>query len=197
MDQEIQKQPSPWAKRKEIGLFKALFQTIKLVLFSPGDFFANLEIEKSRSNPFYFYFIVVLFATAFSLLWSNLFFKNFAINPLEHPLQLLFVPVIVVGSLYIGAAIIHLGVMIFKGKGGFRGTFNVLSYAAAGRIFSIVPIVGDIVGGIWSLTATIIGFKKIHKLSTARAIFVYLLIILILFILLMVLSLIMPQPQRK
>lgn len=168
MDLETQKQPVPWAKKKEIGFFNALWKTIKQVLFQPGDFFENLEIKGSYSEPFLFYFIVVTSATTISFLLQVFLYKK---SPSQLLLFITFL--LIVLGLYIGSALLHLCVLLFGGKGGFKGTFNVLAYKAATSIFSIIPVIGMFIAGAWDIVVGVIGFKRIHKLNTVRAVFAY------------------------
>ncbi len=173
MEEEIQKQSNPWSRRQEIGFLNALWQTAKQVLFRPREFFANLEIAGSHFEPFSFYFIFVMSGTIISSLWSLLFFKKLQANNPNSIWMLgslvIFIPIF----LYLGAAIFHLGVMLFRGKGGFRGTLNVLAYAGATSIFEVVPLIGGFVRAIWAIVVMIIGLREVHKFTTGRAVSAY------------------------
>ena len=41
---------NPWEARKEIGYFKALWETVKEVCLKPAEFFENLEIKDKYSD---------------------------------------------------------------------------------------------------------------------------------------------------
>jgi hypothetical protein len=74
---------------------------------------------------------------------------------------------------FVNALFVHIGILFF-GKGnnnGFIRTFNAVTYALI-PIFLIgwIPILGVIIGCIWGLYLTIVGLKKLHGLSTSRAI---------------------------
>lgn len=171
----VQKQPIPWENRKELGVIKAFWRTVKQVLFKPSEFFSNLELKDWYSSPLYFwlicYFGISIVQTIFEILFGKKGFGEIFITLI---ISLVFSPVFI----FIGAGIVHLGVLIFRGAGGFRGTFNVLAYTSAAYLFSIIPFVGPLIGLIWGIIVAVIGFKKIHNFSTTRAILAYLGILL-------------------
>lgn len=195
-------QPIPWEQRKELGFFKALWQTIKWVLFKPGDFFDNLE-PKSIWDPFCFLFVIAAFAgVVFGLLM--LFF---AIQPGFYSVgttipgytpppvwarimlsfgMIIFYPVVTSISMLIGAAIMHLFVALFKGKGGYKGTFNVLAYSISSWLAIIIPFLGGLIGGIWYIILVIMGYKRIHEFSTEKAILAYFTPVVAFFVLMLV-----------
>jgi len=167
-----EKQPIPWENRKELGIINAFLQTAQQVLFKPGEFFNNLEIKDSYLSPFYFFIISFFVQIAAEMIFSILFThrKGFGENPA------VLIAILVLGPLtiFIGAGFLHLGVLIFRGKGGFKATFNVLAYSSVAGLFAIIPFIGALIGGIWGIIVTVIGFKKAHDFSTARAILAYL-----------------------
>jgi thiol-disulfide isomerase/thioredoxin len=87
------------------------------------------------------------------------------------------------------AAIMHMFVLIFRGKGGFHGTFSIVVYSnaacamggfiiallmlalvlsrAAGAVMTIPVILTA--GTIWLITVPIIGYRIIHQMGTIRA----------------------------
>ena len=49
---------NPWEKRNEIGLFKSIIETIKMLLLNPKDFFDHLHVSDSHKEPYLFYLCV-------------------------------------------------------------------------------------------------------------------------------------------
>lgn len=179
MNQETQKQIIPWSQRKEIGFFKALWETIKQILCKPGEFFSNLETN-SYSEPFLFCFIV--FTITMEIFWMEYVFlfkkPEVAQIPIFFLLLIMLIIIIIsiiatIIALYGESAIMHLFVLLFRGKGGFKGTFNVCAYASAATIFTIIPLIGGYIYAIWAIIVGVIGFKIIHKFGTVRAIGAY------------------------
>jgi thiol-disulfide isomerase/thioredoxin len=115
------------------------------------------------------------------------------VNPLTLPLLLLFCAayvVLVILGTFVIVTIMHFFVMLFRGKGGYSGTFNVFVYScAAASIYQILMSVAilsvalfrswgsalsimilGLVGALWLIVIPIIGYKAIHKMGTFRAI---------------------------
>ena len=193
MDTSVAENKSiPWQDRNSIGFFKAIWKTIKYVLFKPNEFFDNLVIENSIKGPYLFYFIVSscggIIAIAISML----------IKPIEAgPYVFIFASLLMIifssFGLFIGSGILHLGVMLLRGTGGYKGTLNVMAYSTSTNIFQIIPFIGGLIGGIWGVVVGIKGFKKIHNFSTARAIFAYFSIFIIVFIIAFFAALVIPN----
>lgn len=185
MEEEIEKQPIPWAVRKEIGVLKALWQTARQILLKPLEFFANLEVKDSYVDPLSFYIIVVTVVTAVHLILSLMFYvmlnKNF--SPLLILASLFLVPIVATIGIFAGSALSHLFILLFKGQGGFKGTFNVLAYNAATSAFVILPFIGQFIAVVANIAIGVIGFKQIHRLNTAKAILAYAIPIIVIFLL--------------
>lgn len=160
----------PWQDRESLGIWKAIIDTIKLVLLKPGDFFDNLEIKDSIKEPYIFCFIVSLCVGIIGGAIQMLFHQN---PNVTFFMLVVFIIIFSFIGIFISSAIIHLGVMLVGGSGGFKGTFNVLAYNASSTIFSIVPFIGQIIGGIWGIIIGVKGFKRVHNLSTLRAVISY------------------------
>ncbi|MDD5130352.1 MAG: YIP1 family protein [Candidatus Omnitrophica bacterium] len=160
----------PWQDRKNLGTGKAIIDTIKYVLFKPNDFFSNLTVKDSLAEPYIFYLIVSLATGIIGGAIQILFKQNENLTPF------MLVILILIGSLlgiFITSAVIHLSVMLVGGKGGFKGTFNVLAYNASSAIFSVIPFIGQVIAGIWGIVIGVKGFKKVHNLNTLRAVIAY------------------------
>ena len=168
----VQGASNPWQDRGSIGFFKAIFETIKYVLLKPGEFFDNLEIQNSVKDPYLFYIIVTACASLIAVA-VELLFKPGSGSIFIFILSGIFVILIPLIAIYIGAAVLHLGVMIVGGNGGFKGTFNVLAYNASTSIFLVIPFIGGLISGIWSIIVGVKGFKRVHNLSTIRAVIAY------------------------
>lgn len=193
----------PWQARKEIGLVKALLETIKEVLSGPRKFFDTLDPGDSAGEPLLFCVICSTLAGAVALIVkvvteAALNIKSSDALPLYmYAVVIIIMPLLIVLALYSSAFFMHLGVLLFKGKGGFKGTLDVLAYNSATSIFNIVPFIGGAISMVWSLVVGIIGFKRIHNLSTPRAIFAYCLVPLIaVSILVLLVAISLPQLLR-
>lgn len=185
-----EKQPIPWKERRKLGFVAAAWQTIKQVLFKPGEFFDNLEVEGSYSEPLYFYLIVTISVTSINIIYAILFNKGRSVP------QFLLVLVVTPLAIFMTTAIMHLGVLLFRGKGGFKGTFNILTYASAANIFNILPFIGVFIAVIWSIVVGVIGYKRVHKFNTIKALFAYWLLFILFFIIVLVAAIAIPNLLR-
>lgn len=157
----------PWKDRGKLGFVTAVWQTIKQVLFKPADFFENLEIGKSYLEPLYFYLNICIPVGIINIVYEILFNKG---KSVPQNLLILFLSPLVI---FIVTAIMHVGVLLLRGKGGFKGAFNILAYSSSTNIFSIIPFIGVFISAIWSIVVGIIGYKRVHKFSTIKALFAY------------------------
>lgn len=161
---------NPWEQRDTIGLLAALWQTIKKVLLEPDHFFSNLEIKESITEPFMFYLILNMPLAMISIVVN--IFINKAMHQPTQEWQIFLLPVYII-AIFISAGVMHLIVMMFGGKGGFKGTFNVLAYGSSTGIFSIIPFLGGIVAGVWGIIVGVKGYKHVHHFTTKRAVLAY------------------------
>ena len=177
MENQDRTESIPWQRREDLGFFPALWQTVEQVLFRPLEFFNSLEIKKSQLEPFLFYLTIFTAVAVISELFKKALLRQFS------PALFLFLfilPLFVAAAIYIGSAFVHLFVILFGGQGGFIGTFNVLAYNAATGIFNIIPLIGGVVGAVWGAVVVVTGFKKVHNLSTPKALGAYLIPLFIL-----------------
>ena len=161
--------PIPWQERDKQGFFGALFGTIKRAVFKPGEFFEALEIKPGWGEPLIFFTIINAVTEVVSFVWQVLL--PFGNQPAGY--QTLLMIVLLPAFLFISAGIIHSGVMLLGGRGGFNATYHVLAYTAAGSVFAMIPVLGGIIAVVWCFVLGVTGLKKVHGLTTVRALFAY------------------------
>ena len=85
--------------------------------------------------------------------------------------SLILTPILATVALFIGAGIIHLLVMLIARpmSTGFETTFRVIAYSNVTSLISWVPILGVLVGSIWSVVLLILGVREGHATSTGKA----------------------------
>jgi len=59
---------------------------------------------------------------------------------------------------------------LFSGKAEFMQMFRPLGYAYAPSALSIVPFIGGLVGGIWSLVCAVIAVRESEEVTTGSAV---------------------------
>ena len=77
-------------------------------------------------------------------------------------------------------AIQHVFVLIVGGEKGFDQTIKAVLYGSTPNLLiGWIPLIGGIIGGIWSLILYMIGIRESHKISNRRAILAVLLPIIV------------------
>jgi len=185
-----QKGAIPWQKRGDLGFLKAAWETIKYVLLKPGEFFDNLEIKTSIWEPYAFYFFVTLVSGIVSLAVEMLLRRQLFIAAALK--SLLLAPV----GIFIAAALVHLGVVILGGKGGFKKTFNVLAYNAASWIFFVIPAAGVVIGTLWGIVVVVQGLRKMHGFSVIRAAVAYFYVFFIIVFISLLAAILVPNFRK-
>ena len=176
-----------WENRGQSGSWKAIYETVKGVLFSPTDFFGKMTFQGGAKDPLIFGIMIGSIGTMFGFFWSFLMMWGSILSLGEGRIDpslmgvifillMVFSPLLITITILLTSAIMHLLLLITgAGKHRFEATLRVVSYSQATQIWGVVPIVGGIVGNLWFLIVQIIGLREIHETSYWR-IFVALLI---------------------
>jgi hypothetical protein len=177
-----------WERRQELGLFKALTQTWKEILFNPTVGFARMKTSGGFTTPFLFNLAMVIIwafsAVIYRLLMTGMFAAAGSMrNDSSYLLGLtagtsavaailiivVAIPMIVAVN-FLNAGITHLCLSLFKGTSkNYEATYRVMCYAYSAWIFVLVPCAGGVVAGIWGLVSSIIGLSKVHQTESWRA----------------------------
>ncbi len=177
-----QRSGPPW---EQPGPFLQRFvDTLRGVLLDPTNFFRTMRREGGIVQPFTFYLVCGAVVLAMSLFWNLAGFGmgSFGGRGDFGPAAgaglltgviglLIFGCIFLVIGTFIWAGILHVCLMLIGGqKYSFEATFRVVCYASGGpSLWSIVPMCGGIIGGIWSIVATIIGLAEVHETTTGKA----------------------------
>ncbi|WP_456324168.1 zinc-ribbon domain-containing protein [Desulfonauticus submarinus] len=182
LSEESKMQPDsiPWENLDKYGFFPGFFLTLKKVMFSPVDFFSNMEF-KGYGKPLVFYLLLAEIQAVFVFLWQMML-GSAIIQQQEEALVgmlgystfgslfiLIFYPIMLSIFLFVGASINHFLLLIFRaGNSGFEGTYRAIAYASAPMILSIIPVIGQFIGGIWTFVVTFMAYKHVHKTTYGR-----------------------------
>jgi len=174
---------NPWEQRNTLGFFDGFIKTVGAVLFKPARFFKNITSPSGVGESFCFGIIVGISGNIITILWGFIitmlylnmgvpFFTDISdITPI--PFILLY-PLFAICNILITAFIIHTLLFLVRANSGkFGGTLKVVSYSQATKLFSIIPVVGDIISLFWQMVITFIGLKIIHSTSYARLIIAF------------------------
>jgi hypothetical protein len=165
-----------------------IIDKIKRIFSKPSKFFEDLSKEEGVGESFKFYATLFLFYTLLYYGIRFLFgvlFKNsgkfflFSI-PLSYGLGL--------GLSFVGAAILHVWILIFGGKEKYSKTYQLSVYSSLPTLlFGWFPIIGGLIGSIYSLCLLIIGTQRVHKISKIKTLWMYIFIPLIILLILIIL----------
>ena len=189
--------PCAWENRAQSGSWKAIYETVKGVLFSPTDFFGKMTFQGGVKDPLMFGILIGSIGTMFGFFWNFLMMWGSILSLGEGRIDpftlgvifillMVFSPLLITITILVTSAIMHLLLIIMgAGKHRFEATLRVVSYSQAAQIWGVVPFVGGIVGNLWFLIVQIIGLREIHETSY-WSIFVALLIPFVFILILLV-----------
>ncbi len=175
----------PWEDRERLGTFSALAETIQGSLFRPTDFFRQMPREGSKWRALFFAVIVGTMAWIVAMLWKSAFGTPAMV---EHAgrlpamtgvvlyFTLVFIPVLVVLSTIFQSAVLHVSLTFLNGaRENYEATLKAVSYATSASLFLVLPFVGTPLAVVWRVVLLVIGLREVHRISTGRAFFAWLL----------------------
>jgi len=174
----------PWEHRQERGFANAFIETLAMVLTKPDQAFRTMKTEGGLAEPLIYALIGGCVGGIVSLLLSlglqsmGVFagqrdsFAALAGLGIGSFALIILVPLFIVIALFIGAAIVHLCLMIVGGANkSFEATFRVLafSHGSTGPL-QIIPVCGGLISAVWALVVNCIGLARAHETTTGRAV---------------------------
>jgi hypothetical protein len=179
----------PWEHRQERGFANAFIETLAMVLTKPDLAFRTMKTEGGLAEPLIYGLIGGCVGGIVSLLLSlglqsmGLFagqrdtlaaLAGIGVGSIA---LIVLVPVFIVIGLFIGAAIVHLCLMIVGGANkSFETTFRVLAFSQGSTgPLQIIPVCGGLIAGVWALVVNCIGLARAHETTTGRAVLAVLL----------------------
>ncbi|HDQ39794.1 MAG TPA: hypothetical protein ENN39_02015 [Desulfonatronum sp.] len=188
----------PWEHLDKYGFFPGLWETIKRAMLQPAAFFRSMPVGNGQIKPLIFYLLIAEFQIVMQLLWDMTGVGANATSEaglagISAVMLLVVYPLLLIMMLYLMAALVHACLhLVGVATRGFEGTFRALTYGSAPMVMVLVPMIGPLIGAIWSLIVTFLGYKHIHR-STTGKVLLAMLLPLIPFGLLLILVLTMAQ----
>jgi len=174
----------PWEHRAQLGFVKAWFDTVSLLITKPSEAFTMMRPEGGLTDPLLFGLIGGSLGGIVSIIFQGLFQsipgfagRNDAFNSLGVSVGVILViyavlmPLLVTVGMFIGAAVLHLCLMLVGGANrSFETTFRVVGFTAgAANLFSIIPICGGIIAVVYHIVLQCIGLSRAHPTTTGKA----------------------------
>jgi len=172
-----------------------MYQTLKAVLFSPEDLFAQLSYRGGIREPLAFGLLFGSLGTMFTLFWHILLLSG-PILPFDLGLAdelvfvvlfavvAVFVPLFVTVAVFVSSGILHVLLLCVRGgQNGFEATFRVIAYSQATQVLGLIPFIGGVAGSIWLLVIQFIGVREMHETSYLKVILAFLIPFTLIFLL--------------
>src|SRR5436190_4731011 len=174
----------PWDDRQQKGFFTAFVETLQMVLTRPAEAFTAMRREGGFGEPLIYGVIgasvggIVSFLFSLALQSFGLFanhrnaFGAITGMGIGSVAFVILFPLAIIIGLFIGAAIIHLCLMIVGGANQpFETTFRVLAFTqGATGVLQVIPICGGVIAAVWGLVVNCIGLARAHETDTGRAV---------------------------
>jgi hypothetical protein len=161
--------PPPW--EREGPVVQRYIDTAKGVLTEPGSFFRTMRRDGGLGPPLIYAIIGVVIGSIGSYVSQVMLPVGSYGMPRGFFFGLLMVPIFAVAGLFIGAAILHVLLLLIAGtRQPFETTMRVVAYTSGSTSpINIVPFVGGIISGVWALAVLIVGSAEAHEVPLAKA----------------------------
>lgn len=174
----------PWEHRQELGLVKAWFDTVSLVITRPSDAFTMMRPEGGMTDPLLFGLIGGCAGSVVSLLFQGVMqsipgfggnddvFRYFGVSHLAFIIICAVLsPLLVAFGLFLGSAILHLCLMLVGGANrSFETTFRVACFTGgSANLFNMIPVCGGFIALVYSIVLYCIGLSRAHQTTTGKA----------------------------
>ena len=185
-------QPSPFAERRQRGLFSSFVQTFKLVAMQPGAFFRRVRVDQpgarccsgssptrsARSSRGYSLatgsrVAEVLESVAENMPEEQARYVRMYVESLSGAstvAQIVLAPLAAVIAMYVFAAIVHGILLLFRGAPrGFDATLTAVGYAFGLNLLLVVPGCGGFLALVWAAVAMIVGLGETQRCGTGKS----------------------------
>src|SRR5438067_2516970 len=184
----------PWEHRGQLGLFKAFFDTVSLVITKPTAAFTMMRPEGGLVDPLLFGLIGGCVGAIVSIVFQALLhsvpgfagrgniFDLVGLAPWTFVvIYTVLSPVFIGITLFVGSAILHLCLMLVGGANrSYETTFRAVCFArGAASLFYIIPICGGLIAPIYTIVLYCIGVSHAHQTTTGKAVLAVLLPIIV------------------
>jgi len=169
--------PPPW-EDPAVPLPRAFLDTWVESLARPTDLFRRVPWEHAAARPI-LYFLIIAILSAFFTMWWEAMLGSTEVWPLlaelgiaretggtAAVLRFFLAPFAALLWLLASSLLFHLFVMLLaRDRRSFRATIRTACYASGPGVLAVVPLVGALVGGLWSLVLVAIGLREAHRMT--------------------------------
>ena len=172
----------------EWSSLNAFVTTLRRVLLTPKNFFANLPLTGGLGEPFGFALLVGTIGVLSSLLWQLILEGDFSetIPAVVFSKQIgnfINDPRVIIGIFMLAPFLVALGQFFLsicllwavrltgQEKNTFESVFRVVAYSQAPAVICLIPWGGAFIAAVWHLIILILGISKKFGSSVFKAIF--------------------------
>ncbi len=156
---------------------KGMYEKAKEVILTPNRFFR--ELDERGIGPAFYYSLVIGVISIILTIGVGLL-MDFPTYSALWSYVVLFTLVSVLVFNFAMAGLLHVILLIFRGKGKYSETYQLLMYSnTVSGLFGWIPYAGFL-ASIWSFALIAIGAEKTRKISRAKGVFVAILYFIVL-----------------
>ncbi len=176
---------NPWDTAKDHGYISAFYQSSMRILFAAPRFFFGLHAQSPILPALLFFCIVTICQISFERFWGGVIASSLAPMSANDPVlqfavefltpQMPFFMHLLLGTLFNVLKLLFCVIIftmlfhfIAPKKGGFPLIFQVAAYSSAPMLLCAVPMIGSLVGFVWSIATTLIGCRYALRLDWPR-----------------------------
>jgi hypothetical protein len=178
---------NPWEERAGRGPIAALAETLQRSLFHPVAFYRGTAPDRGAGAALIYAVTVGTLSIAVAFLWERAlgahvsgefgarYFGHGGDSRIAAGLSLL-LPVGLAVCTVAWAAVLHVCLAVLGGaKGGYGTTLKAVCYASSATAFNVFPVCGAALGFVWQVVLQVIGLRELHRTTTTRAFWAWLL----------------------
>jgi predicted Zn finger-like uncharacterized protein len=191
-------QGAPWEHLDEVGFFPGFIETLKQVMLHPIRFFRDTAFTPGIGKALVFYLLIAEVQALAQFFWqmtgvipmmgesAGEAALGLGMIGMGSALILIFYPILLTMMLFFVVGLNHLCLHIFRAASqGFVGTFKAVTYGSAPMVLAVFPLVGPLVGALWTMVTTFFGYKYIHKTTTTKVVLAMLLPVMVMALLIL------------
>lgn len=171
----------PWPPGEDDSVLARFGETWRSATFDPGRFFARVPRDGGTGAALLYYLVVGVLVAGATLFWDALSLQTgtfsqsglaaeLGVQAVSPVVRFFFAPLVLLVTLFVGAAVSHMILSLFDGtRHGFGTTVRVFAYAYSPGLFGVIPLLGGLVGSFWMLVLLIIGLREAQDTAGWKA----------------------------
>lgn len=175
-------EPLPW-EQPGYPFLEGLYETAKLFFTDANAAFSRMQVGGELGRPILYAVIfgwlgiiagqvyqIAMGGAMYRLLPQLAQGQDLTSSTIFNVGVMVAAPLLILISLFVGAAIYHLFLMLYGGaNSGFGATVRVLCYASTVQVLQVLPFCGGLIGAVWGFVLQVIGLSVAHRTTKGKA----------------------------